>query len=197
MALACATLVGSFCHANAAAVRFDFSSRVSGNSFFVEGAGAPFHISIFADNGSSSLLNQIWLIQDYLSASVQIGLYTATLDQPLTAFDARTDALGQVTGIFLLDQSDGNTDSFGSTNIRLLATENVPLQHTFQALFAGTGPLVFADTIDPLFANNWTVSLVSPVAATPLPAALPLFGTGLGFMGLVGWSRKRRSEAVV
>jgi hypothetical protein len=34
------------------------------------------------------------------------------------------------------------------------------------------------------------------VAATPLPAALPLFGTGLGFMGLVGWWRKRRAEAV-
>jgi hypothetical protein len=29
--------------------------------------------------------------------------------------------------------------------------------------------------------------------ATPLPAALPLFATGLGALGLVGWRRKRKS----
>ena len=28
---------------------------------------------------------------------------------------------------------------------------------------------------------------------TPLPAALPLFATGLGALGLLGWRRKRRS----
>jgi hypothetical protein len=31
--------------------------------------------------------------------------------------------------------------------------------------------------------------------ATPLPAALPLFGTGLGALGLLGWRRKRKSRA--
>lgn len=30
-------------------------------------------------------------------------------------------------------------------------------------------------------------------AATPLPAALPLFATGLGAMGLLGWRRKRKA----
>jgi hypothetical protein len=34
------------------------------------------------------------------------------------------------------------------------------------------------------------------VAPTPLPAALPLFGTGFGVMGLIGWWRKRRGETV-
>ena len=29
-------------------------------------------------------------------------------------------------------------------------------------------------------------------AATPLPAALPLFATGLGGLGLLGWRRKRK-----
>ena len=32
-------------------------------------------------------------------------------------------------------------------------------------------------------------------AATPLPAALPLFGTGLGGLGLLGWRRKRKVPA--
>jgi hypothetical protein len=31
--------------------------------------------------------------------------------------------------------------------------------------------------------------------AVPLPAALPLYGTGLGLMGLFGWWRKRRAAA--
>jgi hypothetical protein len=33
----------------------------------------------------------------------------------------------------------------------------------------------------------------SPAAATPLPAALPLFATGLGGLGLLGWRRKKKS----
>jgi hypothetical protein len=31
---------------------------------------------------------------------------------------------------------------------------------------------------------------------TPLPAALPLFATGIGGLGLLGWRRKRKAQAV-
>jgi hypothetical protein len=34
------------------------------------------------------------------------------------------------------------------------------------------------------------------VSATPLPAALPLFATGLGGLGLFGWRRKRKAAAI-
>jgi hypothetical protein len=34
-------------------------------------------------------------------------------------------------------------------------------------------------------------------ATTPLPAALPLFATGLGGLGLLGWRRKRRAQAAI
>jgi len=40
--------------------------------------------------------------------------------------------------------------------------------------------------------------LSSPPAAwseTPLPAALPLFATGLGVLGLLAWRRKRKAQA--
>ena len=36
---------------------------------------------------------------------------------------------------------------------------------------------------------------IAPVAPTPLPAALPLFATGLGALGLLGWRRKRKHAA--
>jgi hypothetical protein len=37
----------------------------------------------------------------------------------------------------------------------------------------------------------------SSTAATPLPAALPLFATGLGAFGLLGWRRKRKNAAAL
>jgi len=38
-------------------------------------------------------------------------------------------------------------------------------------------------------------SSVESIAATPLPAALPLFVTGLGALGLLGWRKKRKQAA--
>jgi hypothetical protein len=34
------------------------------------------------------------------------------------------------------------------------------------------------------------------IATTPLPAALPLFASGLGALGIVSWRRKRKARAV-
>jgi hypothetical protein len=38
---------------------------------------------------------------------------------------------------------------------------------------------------------------IDDVSQTPLPAALPLFVTGLGAMGLFGWCRKRKNKAAI
>lgn len=40
----------------------------------------------------------------------------------------------------------------------------------------------------------FTIAETSPV---PLPAALPLFVTGLGALGLLGWRKRRKSVAAV
>ena len=37
---------------------------------------------------------------------------------------------------------------------------------------------------------------VAGTGATPLPAALPLFASGLGALGLLGWRRKRKAAAI-
>jgi uncharacterized protein (TIGR03118 family) len=37
--------------------------------------------------------------------------------------------------------------------------------------------------------------LFGAIEPTPLPAALPLFATGLGALGLLGWRRKRKAQA--
>jgi hypothetical protein len=38
-----------------------------------------------------------------------------------------------------------------------------------------------------------TIDVVAP-PTTPLPATLPLFATGLGAVGLLGWRRKRKAR---
>ena len=37
------------------------------------------------------------------------------------------------------------------------------------------------------------VTLPDNLSITPLPAALPLFATGVGILGLLGWHRRRKS----
>jgi hypothetical protein len=47
--------------------------------------------------------------------------------------------------------------------------------------------------------QSFTLFIVSPleIGATPLPAALPLFATGLSGLGLFGWCRKRKNAAAI
>ncbi len=63
-----------------------------------------------------------------------------------------------------------------------------------------------SDTINALFINTngegqfgcTTCSRAeAAVTATPLPAAAPLFASGLGAMGLFGWRRKRKAAAAI
>ena len=53
--------------------------------------------------------------------------------------------------------------------------------------------------LGPLFAPGTFISIDVGFAliATPLPAALPLFATGLGAIGLFGWRRKRKAAAAL
>jgi hypothetical protein len=57
-------------------------------------------------------------------------------------------------------------------------------------------------SIDPTFPNASLYSIITSPGvgnsppATPVPAALPLFATGLGGLGLFGWRRKRKAQAV-
>ena len=61
-------------------------------------------------------------------------------------------------------------------------------------LFAATGTsamVVFSvsNQINDMGLDNVSVSAATP--AVPLPAALPLFATGLAGLGLLGWRRKK------
>jgi hypothetical protein len=57
------------------------------------------------------------------------------------------------------------------------------------------GTFVLPTVANPDIKETLVISDIS--VATPLPAALPLFATGLGGFGLLGWCRKRKAQAAV
>jgi hypothetical protein len=64
---------------------------------------------------------------------------------------------------------------------------------TFQIdTFFGTGLSNFDEGV----ITNSTNLAFTAVAETPLPAALPLFATGIGGLGLLGWRRKKKAAAL-
>ncbi len=44
--------------------------------------------------------------------------------------------------------------------------------------------------------QSFTIDIVAPTT-TPLPATLPLFASGLGALGLLGWRRKRKAQGAI
>ena len=74
----------------------------------------------------------------------------------------------------------GSYDTFS----QIIAT-TIGSSYTLEFNYSGAG------TPNGFFADASGASVV----ATPLPAALPLFATGLGALGLLGWWRKRKAAA--
>ena len=62
----------------------------------------------------------------------------------------------------------------------------------------GTYTMLFIGGLPSGTTGSYEASITAgaPLSETPLPAALPLFVTGLGAMGLLGWRRKRKDAAV-
>ena len=78
----------------------------------------------------------------------------------------------------------------GADNFAVIPFETADASNTgrlfFDVLTPG-GSLTF------LSGHDYSSSLAE--SATPIPAALPLFASGLGALGLLGWRRKRKAQA--
>jgi hypothetical protein len=77
------------------------------------------------------------------------------------------------------------TETSSSSDITTLAFQSV----LFTNFSTTPPPLNQTDDVSFSFATETTT-----ITATPLPAALPLFATGLGALGLLGWRRKRKAR---
>jgi hypothetical protein len=135
------------------------------------------------------------------SASFSVGF-----SSPIAAFGFYGTDIGDFGGQLTLTLTD---------HLGVVSTLTVP--NTIGTLGSTSGSNLyfgFYDTGDTytsiVFGNNsggadtfgfddMTVGSLQQVTpnATPLPAALPLFATGLGALGLLGWRRKRKSTATI
>jgi len=86
----------------------------------------------------------------------------------------------------ILDLSD--TDQTAGTNPGTIATL------LFLTNGAGDATVFFNQTTPSGSEASPIIDNVT-VSETPIPATLPLFATGLGAFGLLGWRRKRKNAA--
>jgi hypothetical protein len=113
------------------------------------------------------------------TAGIALDFLNVTFDSPLSYTYFKS-----VDRLIVGGGDGGPTSVAAATNDFVLAIDG--LAHGTPA-FAG---FLFADKHFIFEAGAGTVH-VSPVAATPVPPALPLFVSALGGLGLVGWRRRR------
>jgi hypothetical protein len=114
---------------------------------------------------------------------------TLTQVNGLTAMDFKIDGLD-----FALNSSSQVTYFYQGSNLVLASLFYGGTIGTSQLLsitLGSSGGYSFTDNA-PGGAAFDTIGSVS-ISATPLPAALPLFASGLAAAGLIGWRRKRKA----
>jgi len=156
---------------------------VNGISFSTT-AGAFVNVDSAHYYGPSDLPNQ-YIVNSSSPSNPDFTL-TITLPNPVTAF-----GLDYGTLFFSSSATFGLSNGF-STTIS-------PTLPNFQTQFLGfisTDPFSSITLTVPTDAS-WVVEDVTTASATPLPAALPLFATGLGVMGWLARRRKRKASAVL
>lgn len=216
-------ILGLSTAANAAVVRYDsratFNQNISGviqeYSFDSLSFGSQTNPLVFVDREEASFissgdglftvadpdLNSVW----FLAASAATGGFIR-ID-----FTAGVSAVGLDVGIYLNSVGTYNAANPITFLYRLwyanVAQPSVGTidfgnldEFSFLGFTSGSGNLnrleleittpgtALAEAID-----NVTLGVAASSSVVPVPAALPLFGTGLALMGFFGWRRKRRA----
>jgi hypothetical protein len=81
----------------------------------------------------------------------------------------------------------------GSIRIRESDMDAFSFNDPFNAIYGGVH---FTQHLMLQYDNGLLIAPPNAVVVTPLPAALPLFATSLGVLGLMGWRRKWRKMAL-
>jgi hypothetical protein len=165
-------------------MHFIGSFSVSSSLLNFTGVVVPDSFSFF--DGRNTITN--------LNAAATFSLQTDSSGQILSwninmSTAAGANAGDQTTGLFTL----GTTGVPGSGNDFTQLTEIISVTHNPNTVIEESSDR--AQTND-LFNNmNLPVGTWS-VDTTPLPAALTLFATGIGGLGLLGWRRKKKAASL-
>ena len=165
--------------ANAALISFDVAFSVGG--FVSNGGGA---VPVDPVIGSLTVIFDPTVTQNQTTTGITLNSVNLFLGgfngglPPRFNYNSASDTFAFFAGLI----SSG-------TNGMLLTLNN------FTGLSPSVASLIYSQAaVDPPSSFSSTTGTVSVTAsnAVPLPAALPLFATGLGALGLFGWRRKQR-----
>jgi hypothetical protein len=162
---------------------FDFGSGLSNSAMFNVGEvnftnqqeGGGISQTVTSGGGTYTFFANVGAFTGDVG-NAEGGVFEALVDNVVMA----TFAVGSIGTATSITSSLSFTESLtaGSHLVAILMTR--PYQ---------TDALTPTQVID-------DVSFTDAVA-TPIPAALPLFASGLGALGLIGWRRKRRAAAAI
>jgi hypothetical protein len=109
-------------------------------------------------------------------SNIQAKMGSTTSGETYTIWGSSTSATSGFSQLIANGTSDNSLFSLSA------------LCPTCQYFYFGVGSTAVAQ-------SNVLLEEITAVSAVPLPAALPLFATGLGALGLLGWRRKRKAQA--
>jgi len=155
-------------------------------------------------NASLITYNLTDVTASYFNFSMDTIYYTGSFTFDTTS-EKITSANISVAGAYPVPSFDFKI-VYSSSSVQLVFVYVLPFYDYLRIDF--TSPLSDApDTLLDIYTNSADCNcefipdnpdgqvLTGSVDPTPLPAALPLFATGLGCLGLLGWRRKRRVHA--
>jgi hypothetical protein len=118
-------------------------------------------------------------------------------------FATGTDESGQSVGTLIGSDfglyTQGNlTAPYGTLVGQIGSGDYFIIGTSFSGIASATGILKFYYWDSNNGDNTqFVTAITATVATTPLPAALPLFATGLGAIGVLGWRRRRKAARAV
>ena len=162
----------------------------------------------FGSPASAATYNNYFTYSDSLGDSAFLDIQTSSPVTPfptgvpvskITGYGNFYPAFGYISPAFANSVISGPDPCCGADNILYsvapyvdgsgIAFDVYPACET-----AGVHANVICGVDPPVVVSSTSGTLT---AATPVPAAFPLFATGLGAMGLFGWRRKRKNAAAL
>ena len=140
--------------------------------------------SVYQDLGTITATNTLQLVtfQPYFNVEISGSQVWVNASNYYGTYS------GDFNGEYLIDTSVTTFPSYVLDSSSVLPGGNPTITIVGNTLEIDFHGLTFAP-------GSQLVLDFGPVSQTPLPAALPLFATGLGAFGLLGWRRKRKAQA--
>jgi hypothetical protein len=147
--------------------------------------------SISASVVNSAYLN--WTLGDATDPPVTVQLYGYASDGVVSVSDAYQTNLIATASVPQYGDGYGVGGTTYSINVTTLLASLVIADDQFAGF-------MFRLPVEPPFPNQQMEQFRYPTLSidfepTPLPAALPLFASGLGALGVLGWRRKKKTKA--